>query len=347
MITDPKFTTLVKRRHPEYEARLEHWDFLEACYEGGRDWFADNIFRYLKEGDKEFNDRVVRAYRFNHTREVVDLLDKYLFRAQTTRNDVDAPQSVKDFWESSTRAGSPITSLVKRVSKSSSTFGRMYVVVDTSAGANAISLADAVKLNAKTYAYIVKPQDVLDLSFDDQGDLNWILIREYGRDDINPFGEAQATHERFRLWTKSEWTLYRETPEKNAEGDIRIEQIGYGVHGLGIVPVIPAAPVGICTSSSTMWLSVPPLVIRKPLSMRHSASFFAFFRICPWYSRNSGVSASLKATALAAMTCIKGPPCIPGKMFLLTAAACAVLHMIIPPRGPRSVLWVVVVTRSQ
>ena len=55
----------------------------------------------------------------------------------------------------------------------------------------------------------------------------------------------------------------------------------------------------------------------------------------------------MNATALAAMTCISGPPCIPGKMFLLSAAASAALHMIIPPRGPRSVLWVVVVTRSQ
>ena len=41
---------LIERRHPEYDARLAHWNFLEATFEGGREWFASNIFKYVKEG---------------------------------------------------------------------------------------------------------------------------------------------------------------------------------------------------------------------------------------------------------------------------------------------------------
>ena len=37
---------------------------------------------------------------------------------------------------------------------------------------------------------------------------------------------------------------------------------------------------------------------------------------------------------------------MPGKIWLLTALACASRQRIMPPRGPRSVLWVVVVTMS-
>ena len=60
---------------------------------------------------------------------------------------------------------------------------------------------------------------------------------------------------------------------------------------------------------------------------------------------NSGRSASPKATALAAMTCISGPPCRPGKTALLIFFATASSFVrIMPPRGPRSVLYVVVVT---
>src|ERR1041384_8611544 len=59
----------------------------------------------------------------------------------------------------------------------------------------------------------------------------------------------------------------------------------------------------------------------------------------------AGESASLKATAFAAITCIKGPPCIPGKINLSTALAYSALHITTPPRGPRRVLWVVVVTK--
>ncbi len=53
-----------------------------------------------------------------------------------------------------------------------------------------------------------------------------------------------------------------------------------------------------------------------------------------------------EATALAAMTCMSGPPWMPGKTTRSSALACAARHMIMPPRGPRSVLCVVVVTKS-
>ena len=83
---------LIKRRHPRYEAKLAHWDFLESTYEGGREWFRDNIFKYVKEGDDEFAERVKRAYRFNHTKQVVDLVDKHLFKIPVARRYDDAPQ---------------------------------------------------------------------------------------------------------------------------------------------------------------------------------------------------------------------------------------------------------------
>ena len=46
------------------------------------------------------------------------------------------------------------------------------------------------------------------------------------------------------------------------------------------------------------------------------------------------------------MTCISGPPWMPGKMLLFTALANGSFDSTSPPRGPRSVLWVVVVTSS-
>ncbi|HIC7827208.1 TPA: phage minor tail protein L [Enterobacter hormaechei] len=52
-LTDKVIKDLVKRRHPEYEKKKEHWDFISATYAGGRAWFDDNVFRYFKEGDRE------------------------------------------------------------------------------------------------------------------------------------------------------------------------------------------------------------------------------------------------------------------------------------------------------
>src|SRR2546426_220793 len=62
------------------------------------------------------------------------------------------------------------------------------------------------------------------------------------------------------------------------------------------------------------------------------------------YCLNAGVSASPSATAFAAITCSSGPPWIPGKTCLSTSFPNASWQRINPPRGPRSVLCVVVVT---
>ncbi|MCY1314756.1 hypothetical protein D9M70_654760 [compost metagenome] len=56
----------------------------------------------------------------------------------------------------------------------------------------------------------------------------------------------------------------------------------------------------------------------------------------------------MKHTALAAITCISGPPWAPGKTaeFSFFSISSLALARIRPPRGPRRVLWVVVVTTS-
>lgn len=198
----------VARRHPEYDKRLPHWTFLEATYEGGRDWFTDNIFRYIKEGDTEYTDRVKRAYRFNHTREVVDLVDKYIFKMEVFRKEGDAPEPVKKFWKNATLNNLGITDFMKSVSKLCSIKGRHYIVVDTNKVEGVETIADEKKLNARAYVYAVKPEAVLDMSYDDEGRLNWILIHEQVRDDEDPINSSGEMKDRYRLWDRNTWTLF-------------------------------------------------------------------------------------------------------------------------------------------
>src|SRR5881296_57147 len=109
---------------------------------------------------------------------------------------------------------------------------------------------------------------------------------------------------------------------------------------------LPVIPLDFATSTSIRWVSVPPDTIRKPRFWRPFARALAFAKTCCWYFLKPGESASFRATALAAMTCINGPPWRPGKTALSSAFAYSALHITIPPRGPRNVLWVVVVTKS-
>lgn len=236
-----KLLQLIKRRHPEYQEKLPHWEFVEDTYEGGRGWFEDNIFRFLKEGDKEYKDRVERAYRFNHTKQVVDLVDKYLFRQVVARKHDDAPDCLKEFWKKATLSGQGIDTFAKHISSATSKFGRVYIVVDTnktdSGTGKKMSRAEAKKLDIRPYAYIVRPQDMLDMSYDDQGNFRWCLIAEKFRDDVNPMNSTGQFKERFRLWTTTKWTLYE--LRKTAAGD-SVVRIDGGDHDLGMVPVIQA-----------------------------------------------------------------------------------------------------------
>ena len=124
---------------------------------------------------------------------------------------------------------------------------------------------------------------------------------------------------------------------------------------------LPVTPSGV-TSTSRRWLSVPPDTTLAPSPATVSASTWALATVRRWSSRKVSSAASLKATALPAMTCMSGPPWTPGKTVLSIAAPSEPLsagksagssagcsscrEKIRPPRGPRRVLCVVVVTMS-
>jgi hypothetical protein len=231
-----KLLSLVARRHPEYAKLLVHWDFLEQTYNGGREWFVTNIFQYIKEGAQEYADRVSRAYRFNHTREVVDLINKYVFKSPISRNE-DAPKELQDFWKQATLSGLDIRQFMMLVGSKTSVFGRCWIFADSNKSQDIITIADQKNSKAQVYVYLVKPQDILDVSFDQYGQTNWVLVREHIRDDADPIEGTGVVGERFRLWTRSAWSLYETYLNDADETDVRL--MANGEHNLGCVPGFP------------------------------------------------------------------------------------------------------------
>lgn len=244
------YAEFYERRHPMYDALLEHWRFCESTYKGGRNWFSENIFRYFKEGPGEYADRIQRAYRFNHTREVVELVQKYLFKVGPARSN-EAPDAVKKFWKRSTLSGASIDHLVRVASTASSITGVCAVVIDNNMGnvvaeKENISVAEADK--ARVYGYIVNARDILDYAWDEDGDgeLLWVKLREHVRDDANFLTSSGEIYERVRVWTRTEWFLYTKktvrtrtsaTSVHSSETAEVVELTDKGTHDLGFVPV--------------------------------------------------------------------------------------------------------------
>ena len=91
---------------------------------------------------------------------------------------------------------------------------------------------------------------------------------------------------------------------------------------------------------------MPPLTRRKPPPRRPRKHRARSPRPASGTPRTPAQRV-LQATALAAMTCTSGPPCTPGKTARSISLAHSGAHSTSPPRGPRSVLCVVVVTKSR
>lgn len=253
MTTQDKINALVARRHPDYNEMVEHWDFLGQTYEGGRKWFSQHIFKYFKEGSGEYKDRISRAYRFNHTREVVDLINKYLYRRQPDRKIEDAPLVVQEFWKNVDGSGMDIKEFVRTASQKASIYGCPWVVVDTSA----VNIPENASIedvqDARIYAYIVRPDQVCDMSWGEDGELNWILIKESYRDDEDPLNSTGKVLSQYRLWTRDSWHLYRPKSAKQDSANVHVgsnasvdkavnaqdfELHQEGSHGAGVVPAI-------------------------------------------------------------------------------------------------------------
>ena len=99
----------------------------------------------------------------------------------------------------------------------------------------------------------------------------------------------------------------------------------------------PDMPIGV-RSTKTIWLSVPPDTSRNPPSFNFRPSLCALLITFSWYVTNSLVEASSNATALAAMVCSIGPPCMFGNTALFNFLDNSLFAMINPPRGPLKVL---------
>lgn len=257
-VTDAQAQNVVARRHPAYFDRVDHWEFCQETYDGGRDWFEKHVPRYLKEGEREYRDRVRRAYRFNHTREVVNLLTKYIFKDGVERNLEGADTCVKKFWQHAMLYGGGIDVLMRAASNQSSVTGDAWIATDTTSDGS-----KKVSRNSKdrVYAYIVKPQDMLDFAYDENGVLEWCLYTIPYRDDSNPFNSSGETTKRYMLWTKKTYYVFEETfIEDNPETDPTV------VTSASISSVIPdttaaerAAKISL-VSSGTNSIGVVPLV---------------------------------------------------------------------------------------
>lgn len=227
VVTQVDGVKIIGRTLPGYTDKLEKWEFVKASYLGGKPYIAANLFKYYIEGNDEFSDRKERAHRENHCKRVVDLFNSYLFQEEPVRDTKDI--RLQEFHKNADGKGKSIGRFMRLASLWASILGRVYIVMDKPSISEDEATGTALDdLKAKPYCYIVYPQDVRDVAFNEDDSIKWIIIVEHKRDDDDPFEGDGEIKEQYRLWTADDWILFDD------KGNLIAQQ----AHKLGKVPVV-------------------------------------------------------------------------------------------------------------
>jgi len=219
---------IVTRNHPEYHSKIMEWDFFYNSYEGGDNYKHLYLKKNLKENEPDFKQRLARAYRVNHSKRCVNIINSYLYKEPPQR--IYQNNTLEKFYANVDGKGNDINQFSKYASQWASVFGRVYICMDKAVLPDiAITGTQLDNLFNQPYIYTVFPTNVPDVAFDEYGNIKWIIIVEHVRDDDDPFNSLGDFKKNYRLWTKEEMFLFDENGS----------QIDHVEHGLGVVPVFP------------------------------------------------------------------------------------------------------------
>ena len=243
---------LVESTHPVYSKNLNFWNFLLNSYEGGREYIGEtfttgqtvkvngaalnintvtNLFKYKREREDDFKDRVKMSYYYNFCAPIIDIYTNHLFKKPILEDWKSIESTIKLRKDNIDRKDGSIYEFRKELAEVSQLYGHSFVICDMPNPAMEIrTLKDQIDNGIFPYFTITHPQDVINWSLDVFGRPYWVLVREERDANQDPFtyDKDNKTQVNYRLWTTQEWILY----------DNKYDEIRRASHGLGIVPIV-------------------------------------------------------------------------------------------------------------
>lgn len=195
---------ITQRKHSFYNANCSFWEKALLAYSGGANYIEANLVKHIAETDVSFEERRQRAYYFNYPRRIANLITRYALSTEPIRRNAD-PNILNDFNKERINTNE----FMRKVSTMINVYGCVWIVVKMPYFEGTLNLSDKSTLEIRPFANAISPLDVTDWSFDANGKLNWIIVREVARNDRNPFVKAIEAI-RYTLYTKETIAVYEE-----------------------------------------------------------------------------------------------------------------------------------------
>ena len=245
--------------HTIFKNYFNYWTFLLDSYEGGvdyckamvpgssstlKDWAfkiyagstqinqtqSGNLFMHPKERVQDYSERLRMSYYYNFCAPIIDIYSDHLFKQPIIEKFESIEDDVLERKENIDNKGGSIQEFRKEVADMAQIYGHVFVCTDSPKYLGEVrTKADIIDNNLLPYFTIHHPQNVINWALDEFGKPWWVIVREASDSNQDPFNYNKEKQEdvQYRLWTRQEWVLYDEA----------YQEIGRGVHNLGIVPI--------------------------------------------------------------------------------------------------------------
>jgi hypothetical protein len=147
-----------------YEKYSPKWEFFLNAYEGGSD-FANNpanLFRHVREHQKDFDDRVSRSHYLNYCEPLVEFFTDFIYQETIQRDGAANAAFFNDFKSDVNKKGEDIDTFMKEVCNDAQIFGHMFVIVDAPTSPARLTKAQQAAAGIRPYWVSVRPDEVLD-----------------------------------------------------------------------------------------------------------------------------------------------------------------------------------------
>ncbi len=248
----------ITREHPDYVARKRTWKMYRDLYAGG-ERMRESAAEYLEQRQKEpghvYRERLGKVFYENYVGSIVDWYSATLFRREPLlsfegHND-SGKQFFADFVEDCDRRGTALSDFLRNRLIEGLVGGASYILVDFPKVDGVVDSRAEEDASGRSRAYLVgyAVEDVINWSHDDQGNLDWVVLRTSSMKKDRVEDDEWKQVSTWSYYDKQNYRVFRQSTGEKEEG--RIELVDAGPHGLAKQNRVPLFGLDL---QEGMWL---------------------------------------------------------------------------------------------
>jgi hypothetical protein len=227
----------LRRRHQLFTKFAPLWDFYLQAYEGGAD-FAQrcNLFRHVRENEKDFDDRVERIHNMNYCEILVDFYTNFIFSEVIERNGGSSADFYAEFTRNVDLKKTPVDRFMRNVCDDLQIFGMVYGLVDAPAmdlTSGVITKYDLQINKVRPYWVLIKPEEVIDWVTDELDNYTYVKRFQMTTEAV---GLSIVELEKYTEFTPDQIVISKVKRTEAGKAEI-VSQVSFP-NSMGKVPIV-------------------------------------------------------------------------------------------------------------